>query len=447
VAFRVAGACRLAGAVAAAAVSVLAGSACASAAVVVDGHDGAAPVVAAVDAVVDVDGAVPTLAALVRAYHADRRGFRAAVVEQLTAAGVPVVEGGRGLRAGHPRPGLVLVVRLQDVVDCAEDDVDAGVVAGEPPRVLGCGAQDLAGLALFVTAVVALPAAPVALLVAEDDDDIEALLPATAKHAWVAEGGFASGVDVDVLDIVAAEPAWWSLALTGADVDRVFVAAGRVVAWSPPPRLPVVVAERLARLPPDGPLGLWRRDAVALAREPALRALVVDDCGLADFDAGRAVSDVAARARVRCRVLPGGDGGAFVDELHRVVADDAVAVAVEDSVAASSTTLSAPVPAALARRVASFSPRAVAAPALSVLPRPSACGLLRARGLSCVGAVPVLAHPLRRARRGRPAQPAGDAVDVAAVQRGAAIAVAVVADVTALFDRLSPPDAGARRPH
>jgi hypothetical protein len=141
-------------------------------------------------------------------------------------------------------------------------------------------------------------------------------------------------------------------------------------------------------------------------------------------------------------VLPGRDAAEVVHELVGVVADDRVTVDVEAVVASSATSLEAPVPASLARRLRAASPRAVVAPTVSVLGGPSACGALRRRGLACVGAVPVLAHPSRRARRGRP----DDAVDVAALVRGAEVAAAVVHDAVIVDAVTRGEPAAAKKP-
>ena len=364
---------------------------------------------------------VARLSAYVRAWTGGGAALRTAVLDELVAAGVDVVEGGRGLRAGAGAPALALVVRLDDVPTCR--DAAAGVVAGDPPRVVGCGAQDLAGLAAFATALSSSPAGRVALIVGEDDDDIDALLPAAVQHVWVAEGSFASGVDADVLDIVAVDPAWLDLSLVDEadDVDRLLVGAAGVVAWSPAPRLPVVVAERIGRLPAAGPFGLFRPDARELAHDPVLRPQVVDSCRLVDFVG----MGGAPKAQVRCRALPGRPVETVLGDVVDAVGDPHVRLELDARVDASATSLEAPVARALVRRARAESPRVVVVPALSALPRPSACARLRARGGACIGAVPVLTHPQRRARRGS----LDDSVDVAALERAATLTVHVVGDV------------------
>jgi hypothetical protein len=387
------------------------------------------PVLLPSAALVDVDGVVARLSTYVRAWNTARAGVRAVVVDDLGVAGIDVVEGGRGLRAGSSSATLALVVRLADIDACPTVDRDAGVVAGEPPRVVGCGAQRLAGLALFATAVAALRDAPVALIVGEDDDDIDALVPETARAVWLVDGEFAAGVDVDVLDVVVVDPGWLhvSLRTAAADVDALLRAAARVTSWSPAPRLPAVVADRLAMLPPAGPLPLVRANAATLAADPKRRALVVDGCSLVEFPTPRDVVRDDAPARLRCRALPGRPLERVVDDVIAATDDPRVLVDVAVAAAATATAMTSPVASALARRVRAASPRTVVAPALSTSALPSACGPLRRRGQACVGALPVLTHPERIARRGA----RDEAVDTAALVRGARIVVEVVLDVVA----------------
>jgi len=380
----------------------------------------------------DIAGVVPRLAAVIRAWNTSRDVLRGRLVDDLAAAGVEVVEGGRGLRAGLPTARLALVVRLGKVESCA--DREAGVVGGEPLRVLGCGAQGLAGLALFLTAAAALPSAPVVVVAGEDDSDIDALLPPTVEHVWVAEGTFTAGDAGSVLDVVLVDPGWLDVALrvSPPDVDRLLAATGRVVTWAPPPRLPVVIADRLALLPAEGPLGLLRADARTLANDPDRRAFVVDRCGLVDFPAPRDMA--SSPARLRCRVLPGRALTSARDDIVRAVDDPSVVVDVERAGDASATIWDAPVARALRAHTTTTTTTTamsttarptIVAPTMSTAPGPSACAPLRRRGLACVGAVPVLTHPAQRARRGA----RDDAVDVFALVAGARLVLAVVEDV------------------
>jgi hypothetical protein len=362
-----------------------------------------------------VAATVPRLAELVQVWNGARGALRQRLVESLSEAGADVVEGGRGLRADSGlAPRMALVVRLGDVPACS--DPEAGVVVGEAPRVLGCGAQDLAGLALFLTTMAALPATPVTLVVGEDDDDIAALLPASVVTVWVATGVFRAGLEADVLDVAVVDARWLDLSLrvTQPSLDHAVRAAARAAAWSPPPRLLGLVAQRLERAPPTGRWPLLPLDPRALARDPATRDLVVDRCSVVDVE--------PARARLRCRSLPGRAIEDVVDDIVRAIDDSSIGVGVERAEQTVATSWTHPLVQALQARVVADSPRAVVVPALHDGDRASACAPLRRRGLACIGAAPVLAHPERIARRGR----LDDSVEVAALERAAREVIDVV---------------------
>jgi hypothetical protein len=368
----------------------------------------------------DGGAVVARLAAAVRVWNNAREGLRSWAVGEVTASGVSVVEGGRGLRLGPTDATHVLVVRASDLPACT--DREAGVVVGEPVRVLGCGAHGLAGLAIGMGVVMALPTASVAVVLGEDDDDIDALLPSTTKDVWVVDGPFSAGADADVLDVVVVEPAWLDVGIRSvtADVDRLVIATGRVVAWKPLPRLPRVVVDRLAVLPSSGPLGFGRPDARALGAEPTTEALVVDRCNLVDFPGARDAATVPAR--VRCRVLPGRPLARVVDDLVRVIDDADVLVEVERGIEPSATAWDAPLARAIREAVQAASPRAIMAPALASGPVPSPCAVVRWRGIPCIGALPLLAHPALLARRGMP----DESVDAQALERALSTVVDVV---------------------
>jgi hypothetical protein len=62
------------------------------------------------------------------------------------------------------------------------------------------------------------------------------------------------------------------------------------------------------------------------------------------------------------------------------------------------------------------------APALASGPVPSPCAVVRWRGIPCIGALPLLAHPALLARRGMP----DESVDAQALERALSTVVDVV---------------------
>jgi hypothetical protein len=248
----------------------------------------------------------------------------------------------------------------------------------------------------------------------------------------VAEGVFSAGLDADILDVAVVDARWLELSLrvTQPSLDRAVRAAARAGAWSPPPRLLGLVAQRLERAPPAGRWPLLPIDPAALARDPATRDLVVDRCSVVDVE--------AARARLRCRSLPGRAIEDVVDDIVRAIDDPSIGVGVERAEQAIATSWHHPLVQALQARIVADSPRAVVVPALHAGERASACAPLRRRGLACIGAAPVLAHPERIARRGR----VDDSVDVVALERAAREVIDVVTAVAR--GRVAPRDPGSR---
>ncbi|MDP2344416.1 MAG: hypothetical protein Q8O67_25885 [Deltaproteobacteria bacterium] len=366
----------------------------------------------------DVSDAVPLLGELVRGWSSGGAPeVRRVVGERLRQEGSDVVDGLGFLVAGSGP--LLLLVRLADVPACR--DPEGGVVVGEPPRLIGCGTQELFGVAAFTLAARGhlgshVEKAGVTLAIVDDD---AALLLALAGRAvtaaWTPGGVLLTGADRDVFDVVAVDVGRLSLALSvpAPDADRLVVAAGRAVSFVSAPRLPVVVADRLAVLD----AGLFRERAVDLARDPQRRALVVDGCSLESFSTERAL--------LLCRALPGRALQDVVDDVVLAIDDPAVRVQVVSEQEPSSTSLLSPLGRGLAAAARRGSPRVVTAPALDTGLKASACHRLRGLGVPCLAALPLRLHPALRERRGQ----RDEIVPADAVVAAAAFVVDVVAAV------------------
>ena len=147
--------------------------------------------------------ATATLAELVRAHGSGGAAeIRRVLGERWRDRGAVEFDGavvvGPG-RVGTAVP-LLLVARLNDLAPCRGSQ--AGVVVEDPPRLVGCGAQDLAALAAFVLAAEQVPR--VTLIVGDSDDDIARHAP-MATQVWTGGGLVLQGQDVDVFDVEAAD--------------------------------------------------------------------------------------------------------------------------------------------------------------------------------------------------------------------------------------------------
>jgi hypothetical protein len=384
-------------------------------------------------ALVHGEPAIPLLGALVRAHNQagqvpSAAAVRAVVVEFARDAGVVVVDEGGAAVVGSG--ALWFVVRHSDLPDCV--DADAGVVAGEPPRVVGCGALDLAGVAAFAVAAVHAPTRARFALVDDDDALARLLAGAPKKTVWTTGGLINSGVDADVLDVVAVDAGAVEVGLAAADVDALVAAAGRVVTWRPPPRLPAVAAERRALLAPAALASVTSSFAsawAAIAGEAApLDDAMRDRCTVASLtprlDATRDDPSSWSSAVVRCAAMPGRVVDDVVDDVVGAVADPRVRIGVRSTVAPSATTLRLPAIAALTAAVTSTSPRVLVAPQLdgAVRAAPSVCTRARQAGAPCFGALPLLLHPLDVGRRGK----RDESVPVDALAAATAVVVATV---------------------
>lgn len=367
------------------------------------------------------DDVVPLLGELVRAWNAGgAEPLRRVVAEAMRGAGVSVDEDAGAIVAGGGP--LWLIVRLTDVPSCG--DADGGVVAGEPPRLVGCGAQDLSAVAAFARAVVASPGAA-SLVVVDDDTAFAAvwdrLRGRRPTAAWTLGGVVLSGDDRDIFDVVVVDAGHVDLAIDSADPSTLVTAVGRVVGFAPPPRVPNVIVDRQKALTGFG-FALpspFRGNAADLARQADTRALVVDRCVLRSFVQRAAPEET--HAEVSCRIVPGRDVEAVVDDLVLLVNDPRVRLRVTDRQPASSTSMAAPLVRALVAR-ASTLPRVVAAPQLDVSDRVSLCARVRALDVACVAALPLALHPVARSRRGHD----DEAVFVSAVVAAAAVVHDVV---------------------
>ena len=357
---------------------------------------------------VDVSDVIPVLGELVRAWSLGAGpAVRRVVGERLRQGKVVVVEDEGSLVAGSGP--LLLVVRLSDLPPCR--DPEGGVVVGEPPRMMGCGAQDLVGVAAFTLALGIAPTA-VTLAIVQDARALTPVLQSRkVKAAWSPMGALLTGADRDVLDVVAADVGRLTLSLSAADADQLLLASGRAVAFSPAPRFPLIVTERLSLLGS----GLWGERPGDVARDPARRGLVVDRCSLLSF------SNVSAL--IRCAALPGRSLQEVVDDVVLAIDDPGVRVQVMNKQQPSSTSLSSPLPRLLTALVRRPSSRVVVAPMLDLAWSASTCQQVRENAVPCIAAFPLPLHPALRARRGQP----DEAVPVDAV----VVAAAVVIDVAA----------------
>lgn len=286
-------------------------------------------------------------------------------------------------------PALTLAVDLRELPAC--HDPTAGVVVGEPPRVLGCGAR---GIGMLATFIVVMERAPdVALLVVDGP-----VTPAPAV-AWVAgAGGIVRSDDVDVFDLGVVDAGVLDVRLRLAgdatDLDAVVTAAGRGLAWRGRPRLPQVMQDRARALPrrswlPGGdPLA-------ALTSSPTQDGLMNERCRLLE-------APTSTAARLRCHVLPGAGDDDVIAGLLRAVDDEAIVVEVEASTPPTATPWSTPLVQAIRRRLDDDG--VVTVPMLEVAPAGSLCAGWRRAGGVCVSGTPLALHPAARTAVGTPAE-------------------------------------------
>jgi hypothetical protein len=303
-----------------------------------------------------------------------------------------------------PSPVLTLAVDLRALPPCRGRS--AGVVVGEPPRVLGCGARAVALLAAFV--VVAERHPDVALLVVDAP-------PATAPPvAWVAGGDDVVRFgDDEVFELAIVDAGTVDLGLRlvgdGDDLDRLVVAVGRALAWRAPPREPRVLRERAAAWP----RGPWSVLPGVVPLPPVDRDLVEERCRLRQ-------PPTSSAAALRCHLLPGRAAADIVADLLRVIDDPAILIDVQAIRPASATSWEAPLVRALRATLAATGVSTV--PTLQVVPAGSLCAAWRGAGGTCVQGTPLRLHPAARAAVGTPAE----SVDVAELGRLTARIDAVV---------------------
>ena len=332
--------------------------------------------------------AVSTLSELVRAHNAGGGAeIRRVLVERWRDRGAVDHQGAVVVGPVDGRVPLALIARLSDLPAC--HGRGAGVVIEDPPRVVGCGAQDLSALAAFVLAAEAV--AGVVLVVADDDDAIARVLP-RAVRAWTGGGVMLQGSDVDVFEIEAVDAGGVVVELRRPDGDpsALIVASGRAAAWTSTPMLPLVLGDRLARLPQ--PWWSMQDTLQRLLATSTTADMVRERC--------RVVEVSTASTRLWCSVLPGHSVDDVIDAVVLAVDDDDTVVAVQQRRTPTATGFADLMVRVLEARVQAESPRAVTVPALRTTMAASACDAWRRRGTPCVGGVPLLVHPVERQRAG-----------------------------------------------
>lgn len=367
------------------------------------GSPGPVSLVADTADVIDADAVVGLTTGLLLAAQEGPDGLVRSLEERLGPRARRLPEG-LAVDPLSPSPVLTLAVDLRALPPCR--DRAAGVVVGEPPRVLGCGARGVAPLAAFVVAVERHP--DVALLV------LEAPPEAAPPVAWVAGGGDIVRVgDDDIFELAIVDAGAVDLGLRlvgdGHDLDRLVVAVGRALAWRAPPREPRVLRERAAAWP----RGSWSVMPGVVPPSPVDRDLVEERCRLRQ-------PPTSSAAGLRCHLLPGRAAADIVADLLRVIDDPAILIDVETSRPPSATSWEAPLVRALRATLAATGVSIV--PTLQVAPAGSLCAAWRGAGGTCVQGTPLRLHPAARAAVGTPAE----SVDVAELGRLTARVDAVV---------------------
>jgi len=357
-----------------------------------------------------MDDVIPILAELLRAWNGGAAPDLLRVVQE-RLPNRSVVDG--SVDAAQPRAPLLLTVSLAELPRCA--DPQAGVVVGDPPRVLGCGAQALAGLAAFMVAAERHPQAVLAISVDGDR-------PGTAAaRVWSGTGGYLlRGTDGDVFDLEAVDAGAVDLVLARADgdPDTLLVGLGRALAWRSAPFMPRVLADRAALLP--APLVRLEAPITAWLGEPAKRSFVEERCHV------EALS-LPSTVRMWCQVLPGHTPEAVRDGVLLAIDDPGTTVTMVGRRLVTATGFGDPLAVALQERLQRELPRALVAPWLRASHAGSACDVHRQVGVPCLGGVPLALHPTERLLAGT----ADDAVDTAELAR-------MAARVTDVVERLVP---------
>jgi len=351
---------------------------------------------------VGADVVVPTLVELVIAWS---RG-ESEVLRVLGERGGRRVNE-RAVVFGDLASPVVLAVALAELPPCRADAA-AGVVVGDPPRVVGCGAQALAGVAAFIVAAEGIPS--VAVVVVADAADLPPLAP-TAQLWSAIGGGLSRGADVDIFDVevVGAGSVDLTLSRADADVDAAAMSLGRALAWQGEARQVAVLVDREKARPRD----LLERlvEVVAPRAQPAVRR---EHCTL--------VRPTLPEPLVSCDVLPGRGADDVRDDVLRAVADTGTALTIVSRRAPTATSLSTPLATALRARVHDELPRVAMLPALhGGAGKASLCDVARGRANACIAGVPLSLHPAERASGG-----GEDAVDVAELRALSARVVDVV---------------------
>lgn len=346
---------------------------------------------------VDVDAVVALTTGLLRARHGGTDDLWRALEERFGARATRLPEGlhvASSSSSSLTSPTLTLAVDLRALPRCR--DPAAGVVVGEPPRVLGCGARNLAMLAAFVVAT-------------ERHDDVALLVldaPTTQTPAvvWVAgDGGIIRSDDQALFDlgVVDAGTVDVELRLAGdaADLDVMVVAAGRAVSFRGTPRLTAVLRERERARP--RPLWSWAGDPLAAFTSSSSSShvstadLVRERCRLR-------AAPTATTAALRCHLLPDGRVDDVIAGLLRAIDNSAIVVDVEATTPPTATPWEAPLVQAMASGLADEG--VVVTPMLEVAPDGALCADWRRRRSTCVRGSPLALHPAARDAVATPAE-------------------------------------------
>jgi hypothetical protein len=374
-----------------------------------------------------VDDVIPTLAELLRAWNGGAAPDLVRVLQERLADRVVIGSSdvvGPGI-AVRPVP-LMLTVSLADLPRCS--DAQAGVVVGDPPRVLGCGAQGLSGLAAFVVAV---ERHPQAILAVTDDGARPAV---AASRVWSGTGGYLiRGTDGDVFELEAVDAGAVELTLGRADddVDGLLVGLGRGLAWRSAPFVPRVLQDRDALLSSpvlrlDAPIKAWLAD-------PARRPLVEERCHVVSSSSSVPLLGQPA-ARMWCQVLPGHTPESVRDGVLLAIDDPGTSVTVARRRPGTATGFGDPLAVALQDRLSRELPRAVVTPWLRVSRAGSACDAHRQAGVPCLGGVPLAVHPAERLLAGT----TDDAVDTQELARMAGRVTDVVGSLVTVGSSTPP---------
>ena len=389
----------------------------------------------AVAVVPAVDDVIPLTGELVRAWNADVSGRGARLRDVLRDAGL-AGEGPDGLAAPTV---LTFLVRTADLPACGGPPVaNIGVVVDDPPRMVGCGVQDLAAVAAFAIAANRVRGATIQIV---DDDVLQE--PSEVKPGalggdmvWTLGGMLLGGIDRDVLDVEVVDVGVVDIEIrVDGPLDDALVAYGAVLAWRGPASIPEVLKVREHTID-SSPWAALRR----LMRNPGdEEAAMTVHASCHSLHLPTSSSESQSTARVRCTYPPGMATVDVVDGLLRRLglrtglAPGRVRLQVVATTPPTSTSMDSPLAVALRTRLANELPRVAVVPALRREVE-GPCVSARAAGMACLGTAPLSLHRVERARRGAVDERVGVIDVLALASRVVDIAASAVGDVAAQKD-------------